>query len=103
MEKERSPKRFSDFAKDALPLDGAKMRIEDLLNREILVLAYKIKESKYEREKKGQCLTLQFEIDKQRYVLFTGSTILIEQVTRYKEELPFLATIKKIDRYYSFQ
>ncbi len=97
------PKRFCDFAKEAMPLDGAKLRIEEVLNREIQVLAFRLKESKFERDVRGKCLTLQFEMEGHRYILFTGSSILIEQVTKYQKEIPFLTTIKKIDRYYSFQ
>jgi hypothetical protein len=54
------PKRFSDFAEEASPMDG------------------------------------------NRYVLFTGSSVLIEQMEKYKDEVPFLTTIKKVDRYYTF-
>jgi hypothetical protein len=36
-----------------------------------------------------------------RYVLFTGSTILIEQMEKYKDEMPFMATIKKVDKFYT--
>jgi len=36
-----------------------------------------------------------------RKVVFTGSDVLIEQMERYGEEIPFVATIKKVDRYYT--
>ena len=42
-----------------------------------------------------------FELDSQKYILFTGSAILIEQAEKYQAEMPFTATIKKIDRYYT--
>lgn len=41
-------KRFSDFAKD-LPLEGEKKRIDDVLNTEILVTAYGLKQASLER------------------------------------------------------
>lgn len=90
-------KRFSDFADDDV-LDGDKLKIEDVLNMEVVVLAHRIKQSKYET---GQCMTIQIEHDDRRRVIFTGSEVLIDQLKKYKEHLPFLATIKKIDRYYS--
>jgi len=34
-------------------------------------------------------------------VLFTGSDVLIEQMEKYGDQIPFAATIKKIDRYYT--
>ena len=96
-------KRFSDFAKEHIPLDGAKLRIGDVLNKEIEVLAVRIKPSKYKGNDKGSaCLTIQFQMNGERYVAFTGSAILAEQAKMYADELPFLATIKKIDKYYTF-
>ena len=94
------PERFSDFAEEMAPLDGEKVKIETVLNREILVTGFKVTRSKY-KENSQQCMTLQFEIDGNRLVIFTGSSVMIEQVQRYQDHIPFLATIRKIDRYYS--
>jgi hypothetical protein len=97
----RRKKRFSDFAQEPGILDGAKMRIEDVLNHEIEIIGFRIAPSKYTKNKTGQCLTLQFiGPDGQRHVTFTGSDVLIDQIGKYQAEIPFLATIKKIDRYY---
>lgn len=93
-------KRFSDFAKDHRPLEGAKINITDVINREIMVLGFKVVGSKY---KPGtRCMTLQFRMNDETRILFTGSSVLIEQSETYKEQLPFLATIKKIDKYFTF-
>lgn len=35
-----------------------------------------------------------------RHVLFTGSDVLIDQMQKYGDQIPFAATIKKIDRYF---
>ena len=99
---EDSPKRFSDFAKEHVPLDGEKIKIEDILNKEIEVLALRIKPSKYQGKGTGACLTIQFMMDGKRYVAFTGSGVLTDQAKQYQAEVPFLATIKKIDKYYTF-
>lgn len=48
------------------------------------------------------CMTLQFIVDEEKHILFTGSTVLTEQIREYKDELPFHATIKKIDKFYTF-
>jgi hypothetical protein len=95
-------KRFSDFAEEASPMDGTKLKVDDVINKEILVINCKIKESKYSKTNSTKCLMLQFEMDGIRYVLFTGSSVLTEQMEKYKEEIPFLTTIKKVDRYYTF-
>ena len=95
-------KRFSDFAQDALPLDGPKLKIEDVLNKEVLITGFMVRRSKYVRGEADECLTLQFEIDGSRYILFSGSKILTDQITKYQAEILFLTTIKKIDKYYTF-
>jgi len=92
-------KKFGDFAKEESPLDGEKIQIDKIINQEILVIGYKINDSKYNDSK---CLKLQFEIDNEKHIVFTGSNVLIDQIEKYKEEIPFLTTIKKINKYYTF-
>jgi len=93
-------KKFSDIAKEQI-LDGDKVRIDDIINTEITILKYAIKESRYSKNKSGDYLTIQIEKDGKRYVIFTGSDVLIDQLKQYGEQLPFIATIRKINRYYS--
>lgn len=93
-------KKFSDFADDKV-LDGDKVKIDDVLNKEIKVIGHSIKKSKYSKNKNGDYLTLQIELDNEKYIIFTGSDVLIEQLKKYETEIPFLATIRKINRYYS--
>lgn len=95
-------KRFSDFAEEPELLNGSKLKIEEILNKEILVIGHKIGESKFHKSNSPKCLTLQFELDDEKHVIFTGSTVLINQTEKYKDEIPFLTAIKKIDKYYSF-
>lgn len=99
---EDSPKRFSDFAKEHRPLDGTKKTIEAILDKEIKVLAIRVKPSKYNAKGCGSCLTIQFILNGERCVAFTGSNVLTEQATQYQSELPFVTVIRKIDRYYTF-
>lgn len=94
-------KKFSDFATGALPLDGAKVKLEDILNIEVVVLAYAIKPSKYNKNNSGLFLTMQIEHEGGRLVCFTGSDVLIDQFKQYGDMVPFAATIKKIDKYYT--
>lgn len=94
-------KRFSDFSREKSVLDGNKVRIDDVLNVELRIVGYRIKSSKFEKNKSGNFLTLQIELCGERRVVFTGSDVLIGQIEKYKDEIPFLATIKKVDRYYT--
>lgn len=98
---ERRRKRFSDFANEPTILDGAKVRIDDVLNNEIEIIGCRISPSKFTKNKSGMCLTLQFlDTDGQRKVVFTGSDVLLEQMRKYETELPFVATVRRVDRYY---
>ena len=92
--------RFSDFAEESKAFDGDKKKIEEILNKEILVLDFKLKESKHHRD--TQYITLQFKLDNITFIIFNGSKVLADQLEKYKDNLPFYATIKKIDKYYTF-
>jgi hypothetical protein len=92
--------KFSDFATEKGLLDGDKRRIDDVLNQEILLLNFKIKDSK--KRQGTSYATIQFKQKDITYIIFSGSSVLIEQLNKYKEKLPFYTTIKKIDKYYTF-
>lgn len=94
-------KRFADFNTDVKPLDGEKIKIDDILNIEVNVIGYNIRKSKYGKNASGKCLALQIETAQQRRIVFTGSDVLIGQLEHYGDQIPFLATIRKIDRYYT--
>ena len=96
-------KHFSEFAKEDLPFESEKVRVDSLLNKEIIIVKYKVRSSKY-KDKCRNCATVQFKESEEdsNKVFFTGSEVLIDMLEKYKEELPFIATIRKIDRYYTF-
>lgn len=91
-------KKFSEFAEEEKPLEGSKVKLDDILNKEVLITGFKVSESKFKQEK---YLTIQFLEDKIVHVTFTGSGVLINQLTKYAEHIPFLSTIRKINKYYS--
>ena len=93
-------RRFSDFADEHQPLEGTKLKISDIFNKEIQVLKYRIQPSKY--HKTLPCLQLQFEMDDDHHVLFTSSGVLIEQIETYQNKIPFYTTIKQVGKYYTF-
>jgi hypothetical protein len=96
--------RFSDFSQEEKRLEGTKMRIQEILNKEILVTGYTINQSHYPDGKSDSknYLALQFELDGEQHIVFTGSAVLTDQIARYKENIPFYTIIKHIDRYYTF-
>lgn len=70
------------------------------MNQEILVLDYVVKDSKQRRD--SQYVTIQFRLKDINYIVFSGSAVLIEQLEKYKDNIPFYTQIKKIDKYYTF-
>lgn len=99
MTTEKQFQKFSDFAEADMPLQGAKKKLSDILGKEVLVTDYRISDSQYKTEK---YLTLQFQQEKQLFVIFTGSMVLINQILKYRDHLPFLATIEHVGKYYTF-
>jgi hypothetical protein len=96
---------FSEFAtEDEQAFEGEKVKIDNLLNKEIIVLKFKVRQSKYEDSNSKNCVTVQFrEIDdKTKKIFFTGSCVIMDLLQKYEQQLPFKTTIKKIDRYYTF-
>ena len=96
--------RFSEFASNGGRLEGKKKKIPDILNQDIIVKAFSVKPSKYE----SNYLTIQFEQNGELFIVFTGSTILTEQLKENEDKLPFVAQIKEFSsgerrgKYYSF-
>lgn len=93
---------FSSFAKDQLPMPGVKKHIEDVLDKPILVVDYKIRKSK--KHEDANCLQLQFIYNNEVCVLFTGSAVLLDQIAIAADKSfgPFYTTITRIHKYYSF-
>ena len=98
---ETKVKRFSDFAEEEISLEGVKVKVDCILNQEIYIIGYKIKKSRYSKNSSGKYLTIQFEQEGTTRILFTGSDVLIDQVCKYADEIPFITTIKKVDKYYT--
>lgn len=80
---------------------GDKISVVKLLNKPIKVLQYKTEPSK---KKPGtDYLTLQIEINNTKRVVFTGSTVLIQQIKQVpSDKLPFTTTIIGDNDYYEF-
>jgi hypothetical protein len=93
-----NPPRFSDFSEEAKVLEGKKKKIDEILNIEILVTGYRVRDSRF---KEKTYLTIQYKNGDEEYITFTGSEILQKQIEKYKDKIPFYATIKKINKYYT--
>lgn len=100
-------KRFSDLAippiEDKTQLEGAKIEINTLFGREIIVHSYTVHKSKYPlKEHPGvfpDCLYMQISLNGSKRVLFSISSYLHEQLKRatLQNGFPFSAKIVKKD------
>lgn len=96
-------KKFADFSEENKTFSEPAIRIDDILDKPIIVWDYYIGKSHFKDSQDKQRLTLQIEVDGEKRVIFTKSEILIRQIEKYAKELPFEAKIIKPKRYYTFQ
>lgn len=96
-------KKFSDFSEEDSVMDGDKVKLPTLFDKEICILQFKIRKSQF-KDKREYYAIIQFtESDEngEHKVCFTSSAVLMEQLEKYQNELPFQTTIKKVDKYYT--
>lgn len=81
--------------------EGQKIRMINLLNREITVHHYKLEPSKIYNKGTCKCLQLQISLNDEKRVLFTSASGLIEAIQQIPENgFPFTTTIvNDNDRY----
>lgn len=93
-------KRFSDFAEEPSALEGDKVPIDSVLNKELVVTGYRIGKTKFGRNTDDQLLTMEITIAGAKHIIFSGSKVLTEQIYKYADKIPFIAEIVKINKYY---
>lgn len=82
---------------------GDKIKIMKVLNTEIIVRSFKVDKSQYPKAKAENVMTLQIEHNGENKIIFTGSTILIDQVQQVPEsDFPFTTTIIKNGEHFEF-
>ena len=85
---------------------GDKVKVDKILNREIVVHSYKIEESKvkaFQERGSGKCLHLQISFNNEMHIMFTSSSGLIETIRQIPDDkFPFLTTIIKEDERLKF-
>lgn len=104
--------KFSDLS-SRTNLEGDKVRIDDILDREIIVTGAQISDSKYKNKGCRFCTKLQFyfldDTDETKHVLFSGSDVIKSQIDDVTEALEqkgldfrFVTKITKQGNFYSF-
>jgi len=75
-----------------------------IMNKDIIITGFKIDTSKYPKNKSGKCLSIQFDIDGEQRVVFTGSDVLINVMEQVKKEnLPIETKIVQEGEHYEFK
>ena len=89
---------FCDFADIHPQFEGEKKKIVEILNKEILIIGFRISKSKYPGK---EYLTLHFKLEGKNYIVFVGSKPLMEQAQEGDEEMPYRTTIVQRGNYYT--
>ncbi len=77
---------FSGLGIKSKTLTGNKIAIEDVLDHKIKIIAYKISDSQYgKRNTEPKYLCLQIKFNDEIRVIFTGSTVLMEDIIKAEE------------------
>jgi hypothetical protein len=89
---------FSQFnikPSDKKSFEGDKIKMSKILNREIVVHHFDLKDSKVYKEKgTGKCLSLQISFSNEKHIVFTSSVGLIEAIQQIPDSgFPFTTTI----------
>ena len=86
--------------------EGDKIKMERILNQEIVIHAFRLEESKVKafRERgSDKCLHIQISFNNEMHVIFTSSTCLIEAIKQVPaDKFPFITTIIKTNDRFMF-
>jgi len=98
-------KKFSDLGITIeTPMTGDKIKLSKVLNRLFVLLDFHISDSKFQKGKSEKCLKLQIEIDGEKRIIFSGSSILMNQIGQMnKTDLPVECTIVQVSEHYEFK
>ena len=82
---------------------GEKIRIAKVLNKEITVHHYEIKDSKYPERGSDKCLYIQISFENNKYVAFSIAKILMKTLDKIPaKDFPFKTTIVNDNDQYEF-
>lgn len=81
--------------------EGEKIKMKKVFNQPIIVRDYEIVDSKYEG--KGKCLYLHITLNSEPRIVFTGSAVLMDILSKTTpDDFPFATTIIEVGERYEF-
>lgn len=84
-------KRFSDLPAEKREVWAEKLKISEIVGKEIIITGFTILPSKYGNHE--EAMRIDFELDGSKHICYTSSSLLRRQLEATEDELPFLATI----------
>ena len=97
---------FKDFkiAPPEATFTGTKLKVDQIIGRDIIVHDYKIEPSKYPEKGKEHYLNMQIAIGEIKYVVFTVATALMDQIQKVPKPsgFPFKAKVIKTNERLEF-
>jgi len=92
---------FGDvYQKPRIDYRGERINVDSLVGQEFVIQEYKILPSKYSE---GNYALMQIEIKGKPYIFSTGSSVVLDQLSRVSDKLPFKAKLTKQKRYYKLE
>jgi hypothetical protein len=74
------------------------LSIDDVLGKDVVVKGFREIETRF-----GNSVLISVELDGHEYEVLTGSAVIREQLQALKDEMPFIAQIKRNKRYYTME
>ncbi len=99
-------KKFSELniKSDLNNFIGEKIKISKILNREIIIQAFKIEKSKYPKNNSDKVMTLQIEFSDEKHIVFTSSNNLMNLIEKVNtDDYPFETRIVKEGEHFEFR
>lgn len=93
-------KRFSDLLPSGEVLEGEKIKMNDLLEKEVIIYAFKTIPDQFHPD--GTVTLIQLDMNGKRYVTFTRSGVLLKQLDSVRQQLPLRGQIVRRGKYFSF-
>ncbi len=89
------PKSFADISDgtDFGPIPGRKIRLSEVLGRDIIITGFQSVPSRKKQD--ARCITIQFLMDGELRILWTGSVVLERLLCKYIEKIPFRTKIQR--------
>jgi hypothetical protein len=86
-------KRFSDLPAAKREVWAEKLKISEIVGKEIVITGFTVLPSKYGQHE--EALRIEFELDGSKHICYSSSSLLRRQLEATEDELPYITTIEE--------